>query len=88
MAKTVNTNREFVSCLDCANGVFMQWFNNPIIAYCKKREERMVAESLRICPLFKQSLVLEREITHFDDYIEGQVLPIIQATRENTTSNI
>jgi len=67
-----NAPKVFVSCLQCAHGHFMQWFANPIVAYCDERHERMVACSQRICSDFKESRNPKPEITHFDHYELGQ----------------
>lgn len=73
MAKSSsNSEKVFVRCLDCAHGRFMQWFDNPIVVYCREDCQRTVAETRRICHLFKPSGIKEPEITHFDRYEEGQ----------------
>jgi hypothetical protein len=77
MAKNNTQEKTYVSCLHCAHAQFMRWFNNPIIAYCFEEHTRTVAESQRICSLFKPSGNPNPEITHFDHYEEGQFESII-----------
>lgn len=86
MAKTNSTDKNFVCCMKCSHGIFMQWFSNPIVAFCTCKHERMVAESMRICPNFKPSPNPAPEIVHFNSYEEDQILPVIQADRHNSTS--
>lgn len=74
MAKPTST---FINCLECKNGIFMQWFENPIIAYCCDRRERMVAQAPRTCPFFKPSGITDPEIHHFDTYENHQIDALI-----------
>ena len=46
----------------------MQWFTNPIIAYCHTLKQKQVAESRRICKHFVPSGNPEPEIVHYDHY--------------------
>jgi len=68
MATKSNNEKKFVQCITCKHGEFMQWFQNPVIAYCHLREEKMVATSRRLCPLYSPSGQQEPEIKHFDHY--------------------
>jgi hypothetical protein len=79
MLQSSNTEKEkvLVHCLECAHGVFMQWFDNPVVAYCRETEERQVAMSPRLCPNYRRSLAAEPEIHHFDCYAEGQLESVI-----------
>lgn len=63
-------NEEFIRCIDCIHGTFMQWFENPIIADCNALNERMVAQSRRLCKEFEPSGNSNPEITHYDHYEE------------------
>jgi hypothetical protein len=63
-----NKDNEFVQCIRCRNGKFMQWLENPIIAYCEHFNERQVAEARRICRSFTESGIENPEIEHFDHY--------------------
>lgn len=58
---------EMIRCIDCKNGTYMQWFKNPIICKCAVLEEKMVAESRRICNDFEERNG-EPVIEHFDHY--------------------
>lgn len=69
MAKT---DKDFICCLECKHGIFMQWYQNPIVAYCREFHERMVAQAPRTCPLFKPSGIENLEIHHFDRYEKHQ----------------
>ncbi len=73
MATARNNDKDFVCCMSCSNGIFMQWFDNPVIAYCRVRKERMVAESRRICQTYTPSSEENPEIRHFDCYAEDQL---------------
>ena len=64
--KTVE--RESVYCLRCKNAIFMQWFQNPIIAQCNIHNERFVANAHRICGDFLPSNNPNPDIQHFDSY--------------------
>ncbi len=57
-----------VTCLQCKYGRFMQWMKNPIICECEQKNERLVAASRRICPLFEASGIDHPEVTHYDHY--------------------
>ncbi|MBP3830156.1 MAG: hypothetical protein IJK15_06055 [Bacteroidaceae bacterium] len=46
----------------------MQWFENPVIAYCSQTDQRQVAASRRICKMFAESGIENPEIKHFDHY--------------------
>ena len=70
MAKS---EKEFICCLECKHGIYMQWFENPIVAYCRELHERVVAQAPRNCALFKPSLIENPEIHHFDRYEKRQV---------------
>ena len=59
---------EFVQCLQCSHANFMQWFTNPIIAYCHTLKQKQVAESRRICKHFVPSGNPEPDIVHYDHY--------------------
>lgn len=63
-----NKDDRFVKCIGCTHGTYMQWFKNPIIAECNALGERMVAESRRICKLFKPSGIANPEVKHYDSY--------------------
>lgn len=70
MAK--NTNKENkIRCIDCAHATYMQWFENPIIAMCNMRNERMVAESEHICGMYQDAGPRKPEIQHFDCYSDN-----------------
>jgi len=58
----------FVKCINCRHAKFMQWFENPIIAYCKLFHQRQVAEAKRNCRDFVPSNIKDPEITHYDSY--------------------
>ena len=79
MAKNNNNNIEQapITCLACKNGVFMQWFKNPVVAYCRDREERVVAEAPRYCRAFEPSGNPNPEIHHFDRYELHQIDDLI-----------
>ena len=55
-------------CFLCKHAILMQWFENPIVAECKIRNERYVAMSDRQCSLFEASNEATPKITHFDHY--------------------
>ena len=55
----------------------MQWFQNPVVAYCRERCERVVAEAPRYCPTFAPSGIQNPEIHHFDHYELNQIDDII-----------
>ena len=57
-----------IRCRNCSHATFMQWFKNPVIAYCDIREERMVADSPHLCNLFVYRDNSDRKITHYDHY--------------------
>lgn len=78
MAVTRNNDKDFVCCMSCSRGIFMQWYENPIIAYCRVKKERMVAESRRICQSFSPTVDANPEIHHFDTYEEGQLSFLIK----------
>ena len=61
------TKTTMVRCIDCKNGEFMQWFQNPIICQCNILDERMVAEAQRLCGFFTQSNKAP-EVKHYDKY--------------------
>ena len=86
MPKPNVQEKTYVSCLHCAHAQFMQWFNNPIVAYCYEEHTRMVAETQRICSLFKPSGNPNPEITHFDHSEENQLEGIINA--ENADASL
>ena len=56
-----------VKCIDCKKGTFMQWMANPIICECTINNERLVAESRRLCTRFERSYA-KPTITHYDHY--------------------
>lgn len=62
-----NNEQDFVQCLRCKHGQFMQWFDNPVIASCKINNERQVAEAKRLCKWFAAS-TSEPVIEHYDSY--------------------
>ncbi|MBO4598840.1 MAG: hypothetical protein IKX93_00140 [Bacteroidaceae bacterium] len=67
--------KKFVCCLDCANGTFMQWFDNPIVCECSIRTAiRFVAKSSKICSDFRPSNNPNPEIRHFSSYEESQAM--------------
>ncbi len=72
MAIKNSQEREFVKCLDCRHGSFMQWYENPIVAYCDVFKERSVASSRRLCKMFVPSHVAQPKITHYDSYDEAK----------------
>ena len=72
MASKNTSEREFVRCLECRYATFMQWFENPIVAQCSQLEERMVAQSNRICKLYSPSGNQHPEVKHFDSYDEAK----------------
>ena len=45
----------------------MQWFENPIIANCKKKDDRQVAATKRLCKEFAERTG-EADIKHFSSY--------------------
>ena len=55
-------------CFLCKHATLMQWMENPIIADCKLRHERLVAMSDHQCVLFEASNNPEPEISHYDHY--------------------
>ncbi len=59
----------FVKCMDCKWADLMQWFENPIVAQCNKRNERQVAATRRICKEYAERTT-EATITHYDHYEE------------------
>lgn len=77
MAQSSNAEKGFVHCLECTHGVFMQWFDNPVVAYCRETNERQVAAASRICPNFRRSHVAAPDIHHFDCYAKGQLESVI-----------
>lgn len=77
MPKPNTQEKGYVTCIQCSNARFMRWFENPVIAYCNEEHERMVAESQRICPLFKPSGNPNPDIIHFDHYEDNQLDGII-----------
>lgn len=70
MAK--NQDHNFVRCLNCKHATFMQWYENPVVAYCSVAKERLVANSKRVCKMFVESGVTHPQIEHHDDYREEQ----------------
>ncbi len=73
MAISRNTEKEFVSCVSCARAILMQWFQNPIVAFCKEKQERVVAQSRRVCSDFEPNPDPSPEVRHFDCYDDHQV---------------
>ena len=63
-----NKEQGFVQCIRCQHATFMQWFENPVIAYCSQTDQRQVAASRRICKMFAESGIENPEIKHFDHY--------------------
>ncbi len=66
-----NDKNEMVRCIDCRHGSYMQWFQNPVICYCKLFEEKTVAESKRICDNFQRRpkpIDREKDVEHHDHY--------------------
>ena len=74
MAKSSET---YVRCQDCSNAIFMQWFDNPVVAYCFERRDRQVAQSERLCTFYKPSGNSHPEVAHFDCYENGQTDELI-----------
>lgn len=66
MALKQNDNT-FVHCMDCKWAELMQWYDNPIIAECHRRNDRQVAATKRICKEFAERTT-EAKITHYDSY--------------------
>ena len=58
--------------MNCKNATFMQWYENPVVAYCSVVRERLVANSKRVCKMFVASGVANPEIEHHDDYRDEQ----------------
>ena len=58
---------KMVKCIDCKKGTFMQWMANPIICECTINNERLVAESRRLCTRFERSYA-KPTVTHYDHY--------------------
>jgi hypothetical protein len=50
----------------------MQWFTNPVVAFCSEMGERQVAATQRKCKLFQPSGIKNPPIEHFDHYEPGQ----------------
>ncbi|MCR4994474.1 MAG: hypothetical protein K6A32_03710 [Bacteroidales bacterium] len=55
-------------CITCKNGRFMQWMENPVIAYCNILRERFVAECDRQCKFYTPTTSESKEIIHYDHY--------------------
>ena len=72
MASKTGSEREFVRCLECRHATFMQWYENPIVAQCEQLNERMVAQSKRVCKLFSPSGNKDPHVTHYDNYDEAR----------------
>ena len=68
MATKNSSDRDFVRCLDCKHATFRQWYENPIVAQCSIFNERMVAQSNRLCKEFAPSRNAHPDIEHFDNY--------------------
>ncbi|MBP3373545.1 MAG: hypothetical protein J6L60_03310 [Bacteroidaceae bacterium] len=66
MASKQNENI-FVCCINCKWAELMQWFENPIIANCKKKDDRQVAATKRLCKEFAERTG-EADIKHFSSY--------------------
>ncbi len=65
-----NSKGQMVCCMQCKNGVFMQWMENPVICECTRRKnERFVAEMKRICPLYEKNSSTPT-IVHYDRYTD------------------
>lgn len=63
--------KKMIRCIECANGKFMQWFDNPVVCECSIRTViRFVANARKICSDFKPSNNPNPEITHYDTYEE------------------
>lgn len=62
-----NIERDFVQCIRCKHGKYMQWFENPVVALCDINNERQVAEAKRQCKWYEASAE-EPVIEHFDSY--------------------
>lgn len=45
-------NKELIKCKDCQNSILHIWPKDPVIAECKIRQIRHVAESIRHCAYF------------------------------------
>lgn len=60
-------SNEPVCCYDCKHAELMQWFRNPIIAGCKVRGEREVAQTKRKCERFEPNNGW-RKVKHYDKY--------------------
>ena len=58
--------------MNCKNATFMQWYENPVVAYCSVLKERLVANSKRVCKMYAASGVANPQIEHHDDYHEEQ----------------
>lgn len=56
-----------VQCIDCQWAKLMQWFENPVIALCERRDERQVAATRRFCKDFIKRTT-QPTIQHFDSY--------------------
>lgn len=64
MKKSAN---RIVTCYECKFADLMQWWDNPIIANCAKKEEREVAMSKRKCDMWEKD-DKPKAISHYDKY--------------------
>ena len=64
------TIREYVQCLHCKKATaLMQWFKNPVIAWCSETGERQVAATERVCKFYVKAEEDDQPpIQHFDSY--------------------
>lgn len=63
--------KKLVTCSDCAHSTLMQWFSNPVIAYCNTRNEKEVAQARRLCQSYEQTK-RPKTIKHYDSYAKDE----------------
>lgn len=60
-------NKHVCRCIDCKHSDLMQWFNNPVIAFCRVRKERLVARALIVCRAYVKDKQIKK-IKQYDKY--------------------
>lgn len=59
--------KQLVKCKGCKHAILMRWFKNPVIALCKLKDERFVAEANTLCEDFVADST-EKPVTQYNSY--------------------
>lgn len=54
MSRKTAFSPKLAHCIQCQNATLYRFYRNPILARCQFRKHPNVAESLTLCPDFKQ----------------------------------